>query len=167
MMQAVKKNKLNDSSTWVRALLAFVLISALIAIIPVTWQYAKETFQPAEKWFLYHYVNPVKSVFKIGEPLYFVSRRQVNRRVNFEWEDILFCNLEYIDSWDKYVYFSAYTTSKRNIEPHEVQNFTWRYTEEIPQTNAECYLRSTIIAKMKYGPDKIQTIMGNEFKIEG
>lgn len=150
--------------TWAKWFLGVMVVSSLLAFIPLVYDVAQERLTPRDYWFTYHAVQPVKSVYKIGEDLTFYSARTINKTALYEWHDTLKCDTNGVNGIGDRV-FSIFKSGSV-LEPHVLPSpgGIWTYHAQVPDTPAVCYLISTTTAKLRY-TDKVQTLVSDKFEI--
>ncbi len=121
----------------------------------------EEYYTPRDYWFTYHSVEPTKPVFSTDESLTFYSVREIRKTAEYRWHDVLVCTVNGLGERVISIYESAQV-----LHPHSIPapGGVWTYNEALPDKAAECYLRSTTTAKLRY-TDKVQTLESRKFYI--
>lgn len=149
----------SNPQIWAKWALGVLIMSAILALIPLFYDIAQERLTPRDYWFTYHAVEPTNKIYNIGDDLTFSSTRTVNKTAKFEWSDTLRCDTGTGDRT-----FSIYEAGKV-LEPHDLDYGVWTYRAAVPDVPAECYLISTTTAKLRY-TNKVQTLTSQRFEIK-
>ena len=152
---------IRDPIVIIKALVAFLILSGVFALIPLIYSMLEEQLTPIDYWFKYHSIEPAKDSFCVGEDLRFFSHRDIYRETDMQWHDALYCDLGDSSGFGTYSIYD----SGRFIEPEHDLIGHWTYQARIPVEPAICYLHTSITAKLKYS-SKTQYVIGPEFKIE-
>ncbi len=116
---------------------------------------------PMSHWILYDDVVPVSDI-DAGEYPRFLSVLEVfEGKVNLKYNDILFCKME---GEDTFTYYSEYKSNSYGKRPVGKEYNEWRYGHPVNRPG-ECYLKSNIVLKLPFGVERVQTIMGESFRV--
>ena len=143
----------------VRVLSWFVYILAFISIA-YSGLGIFYSLVPISYWLEYESVRPAKDVFKTGEPLFFISTLEINRQVNIEYHDVLFCK----EKDRNFIRHSEMNTTAYRLQPQGNEEVIWPYTPLIYKP-ATCYLSSTILIPTRYGNTRNFVMRGPTFEV--
>lgn len=118
-------------------------------------------FMPASHWLEYESVTPEKEVFEVGEELRFVSNRVVHRKVNLEFDDVLYCA---DNSYDRDRFMESYQSSTVAYPTNGLEEAHWNLNRHVGYAT-DCYLRSNITLKLPWGVKKHIVINGPRFDV--
>ncbi|MCP4933517.1 MAG: hypothetical protein GY927_04770 [bacterium] len=118
---------------------------------------------PVYQHFEYHSIELGKPAI-IGEPIEFVSTREIRRTSSIEWLDTLFCDL---GDGIGFRHFSQKDTSRDSIPASGgIVKQPWTYTARTPHVDATCYLLSVSTGIFPYGIQKThRTVVTEKFDV--
>lgn len=128
-------------------------------------EYAFYRAMPMSGWVDYKYVTPVKTEFKVGEDLKFISFAEINHSPTIEWNDILYCIDSETNKLERYSSFTSKTEAAKNRTVASDAP-TWKYGGEVPKSPASCCLDTQVKLFLPYDIEKVQTLKGELFKIK-
>jgi hypothetical protein len=140
---------------------SMIFWAILIPIISIGFKWAFYTVMPATFFFEYYSVEPTKAIFQDGEDLIFKSHFQVNRSLNFHYNDILRCNIDEYDNG-----FHSQVLGKISLPSIGERTSIWTYNHTPPSAPRTCFLDTTIRAELPYNVTKVQKIRSESFIIK-
>lgn len=140
---------------------SMVLGYAAMLISLMSAQFTYFTLSPLSVWIEYESIELAK-IPERGKPLHFYSYVTVRKSSAVSWRDNLRCDL-----FDGVGYRSfsvqAFTSGATEVKP--LKRVAWTYVEAVPDTKAECYLRSVATGLLPYGIQKVAVTKSDIFLI--
>lgn len=149
-----------------RILAQFVSMAFFALLLPIAYfliTFMIFTLAPISYWVEYRSVEPSKSVYSVGEDIYFMSDRDINRTVRVDFVDILYCSL---DSVGNSTYYANYNSSSVVQKGSIVSLVGWRWGGSAPDEPATCYLVAGIDVQLNSLIHKYVKIKSSNFRIE-
>lgn len=164
----MKKHLEQIKTKWIR-LISFAFLFALTPVITEYW-FLKAT--DVSYWVWYTETLVQEEVNFEDDTIEILSFAEIKRPVLIEWNDALFCKngtgYKFVASNQNSRYFQKPITLPRiDLDGEKTETLIpWRFdTKGRLQPNEECYIESTITAKLRFGINKYQTIRSNTFTI--
>lgn len=156
MKQFIREKRIN---------LIHAVIGATIAmLLPIGLDYWVLKATPRASYFNYESIEPAKAQYDLGEKPRLFSFADINKELSMEWKDVLRCTGP---DHEDYTFFSSYPSESDSVAPRESEERKagWIYQGAVPtHYEADCYVVSTITARLPYNINKRQTIESSPFE---
>lgn len=139
-----------------------VLFVTIFTLAPIAIQYAVNATSPMTRWVEYVSVEPLKTQYRGGDYVDFVSIRNVYRTSSIAWNDVLNC-----DYGNGFEFTQSYNSDSTAVLPplENPETVIWRYCAPLPNSNATCYLQSNITLRLESGVTKLQVVRSHVFNV--
>ena len=127
-----------------------------------TYVFTQQEALPVESYFEYEYIEPAQEVFKIWDPVFFISKSERYEKINLNYNDTLFC-------WFSKDNLFWYSQAEWETIGALAGTFTtkWKYEWDTPTIPLVCQLTSKPFVKLNNGnTSEAQTIYSSFFTIE-
>ena len=151
----------------IRATVALVALSLVLAGGLIAYDSLYQRFSPASSWFVYDAENPVvpeADSVQRGQFMAFHSNSQYYRQIEMTWSDTMMCEVKSgrIERVDTQVWMDTMTPRKT---PDNVW-WTW-FKKPFPVDAVRCYMQSVAVGKTPRGYKKTQRFRSKWFRIGG
>lgn len=140
----------------VAGVVTYIMLLALFTLSQLLWF----NVVSHNSFFTYQSVVPTKASFVYGDQLKFDSTTVVRRETRFVWLDILRCDYNKGDGFER---VSSYE-DKGTVKKHGLETSRWSYQGVHPRGPATCYVDHIVTAELPYGITKTQIITGPKFE---
>ena len=144
-------------------IVTFIISSVLGLLCLAALEYSLTRWvQPRRYWFHFNSVEAEKPIYRVGEPIRFISNAEYYRRGDYYFSDILETQEE-DGTWS---YYSHYKSERLNRDINMKRSGKWMYHGAIPGEPCKCRLVSTTQVPVGYGLIKKQTTLSCPFEIK-